>query len=75
MEMNENYLVEIRDMPVFGLLWQVCGSGTVEELAEKRSHLIDQAKRYNRPQNLGELIIVDEAAVAKHVFGYGEWNE
>jgi hypothetical protein len=71
----EGYLVEIRNLPVHGEYWQVCASGIVKELAEKRSHLIDQAKRFNKPQNLGELIIVDEDDLSKELFGYGEWNE
>ena len=67
--------MEIRDLPVHGQYWQVWASGIVKELVEKRSHLIDQAKRFNKPQNLGQLIVVDEAVVAEHIFGYGEWNE
>lgn len=69
------YLVEIRIDPRDGQeFWGVWGSGVVRELTEKRSHLIYQALQYNRPQNLGELIIVDEAEVAEHIFGYGEWK-
>jgi hypothetical protein len=69
------YLVEIRTDQRDGQeFWGVWGSGVVMELIEKRSHLIEQARRHNRPQNLGELIIVDEAEVAEHVYGYGEWK-
>jgi hypothetical protein len=73
---SQGYLVEIRKGWTIGEeTWQVWGSGTVKDLLEKRSYLIDQAKRYNKPQNLGELIIADEEDVSLNVFGYGEWNE
>jgi hypothetical protein len=76
MEMNESYLIEVRIDPRDGLeFWGVWGSGTLQELITKKYNLEEQSQRYGRPQNLGQLLIVYEADVAEHVYGYGEWDE
>ena len=54
--------------------WQVWGSGTMQELISKKYNLEEQAHRYGRPQNLGELFIVEEKDLAEQAFGYGKWE-